>query len=318
MAQYIIRRLSLALVVLIIVTGMVFILMHMLPGDPILFYLTQDKYAQAPPEVLAELRHQFGVDKPLFVQYLNWVGDILHGDLGQSISRRAPVNDMIRQALPISVYLGLLSFFISNIIAIPVGIISAARRGKWSDTLLTIFANIGITAPTFWVGVMLIYFFGLLLNWLPTHGYTSPFDDFWMSIRQSIMPVICLSVFPLAGTVRQTRSAMLEVIRQDYIRTAWSKGLTEKVVIMKHAVKNGITPVVTLMGMAIGGILGGQVLIEQVFTIPGMGNLAVTALFGRDYAVVQGIVLIIAVAVLLANLAVDLSYGWLDPRVRYD
>jgi peptide/nickel transport system permease protein len=292
--------------------------MHLLPGDPILYYLTQDRFTQATPEEIADLRHQFGVDRPIIVQYFDWLNDILHGDLGRSVSRRVPVNDLIKQALPISFYLGALSFIISNAIAIPIGIISAARRGKWSDTVLTVLANIGITAPTFWVGVILIYLFGITLGWLPTHGYTSPFEDFWRSTRQIIMPLICLSVFPLAGAVRQTRSAMLEVIHQDYIRTAWSKGLTERTVILKHAVKNGIVPVVTLVGMGIGSIVGGQVLVEQVFTIPGMGRLAVDALFARDYAVVQGIVLIIAVVVLLSNLAVDISYGWLDPRVRFD
>jgi peptide/nickel transport system permease protein len=305
-------------IVLFIVTALVFILMHLLPGDPILYYLTQDRFTQATPEELADLRHQFGVDRPIVVQYFDWLNDIFHGDLGRSVSRRVPVNELIKQALPISFYLGGLSFIISNAIAIPIGIISAARRGKWSDTILTVLANIGITAPTFWVGVILIYLFGITLGWLPTHGYTSPFEDFWRSTRQIIMPIICLSVFPLAGAVRQTRSAMLEVIHQDYIRTAWSKGLTERTVILKHAVKNGIIPVVTLVGMGIGSIVGGQVLVEQVFTIPGMGRLAVDALFARDYAVVQGIVLIIAVVVLLSNLAVDISYGWLDPRVRYD
>lgn len=312
------HRLIQALIVLFIVTALVFILMHLLPGDPILYYLTQDRFTQATPEEIADLRHQFGVDRPIIVQYLDWLNDIFHGDLGRSVSRRVPVNDLIKQALPISFYLGALSFIISNAIAIPIGIISAARRGKWSDTVLTVLANIGITAPTFWMGVILIYLFGLTLGWLPTHGYTSPFEDFFQSTRQIIMPIICLSVFPLAGAVRQTRSAMLEVIHQDYIRTAWSKGLTERTVILKHAVKNGIVPVVTLVGMGIGSIVGGQVLVEQVFTIPGMGRLAVDALFARDYAVVQGIVLIIAVVVLLSNLAVDISYGWLDPRVRYD
>lgn len=318
MTIYIMHRLIQALIVLFIVTALVFILMHLLPGDPILYYLTQDRFTQATPEEIADLRHQFGVDRPIIVQYLDWLNDIFHGDLGRSVSRRVPVNDLIKQALPISFYLGALSFIISNAIAIPIGIISAARRGKWSDTVLTVLANIGITAPTFWMGVILIYLFGLTLGWLPTHGYTSPFEDFFQSTRQIIMPIICLSVFPLAGAVRQTRSAMLEVIHQDYIRTAWSKGLTERTVILKHAVKNGIVPVVTLVGMGIGSIVGGQVLVEQVFTIPGMGRLAVDALFARDYAVVQGIVLIIAVVVLLSNLAVDISYGWLDPRVRYD
>jgi len=185
------------------------------------------------------------------------------------------------------------------------------------DTAVTTLANIGITAPIFWVGILLIYLFGLYLEILPIYGYTSPSDDFWMSTKQSILPVFCLTLFPLAGSARQTRSAMLEVLREDYIRTAWSKGLTERVIIMRHALKNSLIPVVTLKGMTIRAIFGGQVLVETIFNIPGMGRLAVDALFSNDYAVVQGTVLVIATVVTLANLLIDLSYSWLDPRVRY-
>jgi peptide/nickel transport system permease protein len=186
------------------------------------------------------------------------------------------------------------------------------------DTILTVLANFGITVPIFWLGILLIYFFGLYLGWLPIQGYTSPFEDFSLSIQKLIMPVTCLVLFPLAGTTRQTRSAMLEIIRQDYIRTAWAKGLTERTIIIRHAVRNGIIPVVTLAGMGIPMILGGQVVIETVFNIPGMGRLAVNALFSQDYAVTQGVVLIMSTIIVLSNLLVDISYGWIDPRVRYD
>ena len=228
------------------------------------------------------------------------------------------MTDEIARALPISFYLGLLAFVFSHAIAIPAGVICAVRRGKWTDTVLTVLANLGITAPTFWVGVILIYIFGFSLGWLPIYGYTSPFDDFWLSTKRAIMPVFCEGLGILSGCVRQTRSAMLEVIRQDYIRTAWSKGLRERTVIIRHAMKNGIIPVVTLAGMSIPMILGGSVLIENVFAIPGMGRVATEALFSRDYAITQGVALLMAVAVVLSNLLVDISYGWLDPRVRYD
>jgi len=307
-----------ALVVLILATFIVFIIMRLLPGDPILLYLSQDAYSRFTPEELATARHEFGLDKPVVLQYFDWLSGILHGDLGKSIFKSTQVTDEIKDALPITLYMGLIAWLVSHVIAIPAGIICAVKRGKWIDTVLTVMANIGITAPQFWVGILLIYIFGLYLNWLPIYGFVSPLDDLVLSIRKIIMPVFCLSLIPLSGCVRQTRSAMLEVIRQDYIRTAWSKGLRGRAVILRHALKNGIIPVVTLAGMSIPIIIGGQVLIETVFGIPGMGRLAVNALFSRDYAIVQGIVLVIAVLVVVCNLIVDISYSWIDPRIRYD
>jgi peptide/nickel transport system permease protein len=242
----------------------------------------------------------------------------VNGDLGHSIFFGTTVAEEIGLAMPITFYLGLITFTLANLIGIPAGVICAVRRGKWIDTFLTVFANFGITAPVFWFGILLIYFFGLYLGWLPIQGYTSPFEDFSLSTQKIIMPVVCLILFPLSGTVRQTRSAMLEIIQQDFVRTAWAKGLNEKTVIMRHAVKNGIIPVVTLAGMGIPMILSGQVLIETVFNIPGMGRLAVNALFTKDYAIVQGVVLIMSMVVVFANLLVDISYGWLDPRIRYE
>ena len=303
---------------LVFATFLVFVIMHMLPGDPILLYFSQDAFSKFTPEELAAARHEFGLDKSIVSQYINWFFGALHGDLGKSIFRHTKVIDEIGDALPISIYIGLLAWIVSHLIAIPAGIICAVKRGKWIDTVLTVFANIGITAPSFWIGVLLIYVFGLYLNWLPIFGYTSPMVDFWLSIKKVIMPVFCLSLAPLSGCVRQTRSAMLEVIRQDYIRTAWSKGLSERVVVLRHAVKNGIIPVVTLAGISIPLIIGGQVLIETVFGIPGLGRLAVEALFSRDYAIVQGIVLVIALFVVVCNLIVEISYGWIDPRIHYN
>jgi len=294
-------------------------MMHLMPGDPILMYISQDEYSEAShtPEQIEALRHKFGLDRPIMVQYLDWMSGVIRGDLGVSILKETTVAYEIGVALPKTVHLGLMAFILSIIIGVPAGVICAVRRGKWMDTAVTTLANIGITAPIFWVGILLIYLFGLYLEILPIYGYTSPSDDFWMSTKQSILPVLCLTLFPLAGSARQTRSAMLEVLREDYIRTAWSKGLTERVIIMRHALKNSLIPVVTLKGMTIRAIFGGQVLVETIFNIPGMGRLAVDALFSNDYAVVQGTVLVIATVVTLANLLIDLSYSWLDPRVRY-
>ncbi len=190
-------------------------------------------------------------------------------------------------------------------------------RGKWSDKIITPLTYVGITIPIFWLGILMIYLFGLNLNWLPISGYTSPFEDFWLSMRQSVMPIICLAVFGLAANARQMRSSMLEVIRQDYIRTAWSKGLQERRVILFHALKNSLIPVITLMGITVSLIFGGSVLVETVFAIPGVGRLLVTSIFGQDYVVVQAITFVIAVIVLVVNLLVDVSYGWFDPRIRY-
>ena len=318
MYAYIIRRLIVALVVLVLVSLIIFLIMRLLPGDPVLLFISQDKFAEITPQELKAARHQFGVDRPLLVQYVDWLGDLVQGDLGTSIFTGTSVIQEIKRALPISLYLGILAWIFSHAIAIPIGIICAVRRGKWADTILTVSANIGITAPTFWVGIILIYMFGYSLGWLPMHGYTSPFEDFWMSTKQAVMPVFCLSLGILSGCVRQTRSAMLEVIGQDYVQTAWSKGLTERSVILKHALKNGMIPVVTLAGMSIPMILGGAILIENVFSIPGMGRLATEALFSRDYAITQGVAMLMAMAVILSNLAVDIGYSWLDPRVHYD
>ena len=318
MTSYIIHRVLQAVLVLVLVTISIFLVMHLLPGDPVLLYVSQDQLATAiSEEQLAHLYHQFGLDKPLTEQYVDWIWGVVHGDLGESIFWGTTVRDEISRAVPVSLYLGFIAFAVGIIIGIPAGVVCAVRRGRWIDTVVTFFANIGICAPIFWVGILMIYLFGLYLGWLPIQGYTSPFENFSLSIRQAVMPVICLAFMGLAGNTRQTRSSMLEVIQQDYIRTAWSKGLNERTIIMRHALKNGIIPVVTLAGMGIPHIFGGQVLVETIFSIPGMGRLAVDALFSYDYAVVQGTILVVATIVVLCNLIVDISYGWLNPRVRF-
>jgi peptide/nickel transport system permease protein len=252
------------------------------------------------------------------VQYINWLGDICRGNLGRSVIHRTSVNEEIGRALPKTIYLGSAAFILSIILGIPLGIVAAIRRGKWIDALSTLVANLGVTAPIFWVGIILILVFGYYLRWLPIQGWVPPTENFGKSLLHILMPVICLTVYPMASVARQTRSAMLEVTRQDYIRTAWAKGLNERQVIMKHAVRNAMIPVITLIGMNIRQIFGGAVLIETVFSIYGMGKLSVDALFSSDYAIVQGVILVVAVVVVFSSLVVDLSYGWIDPRIRYD
>jgi peptide/nickel transport system permease protein len=318
MLTYIVRRLFQTVVVLILVSIIVFIALRTLPGNPVLMLVTRNELQEFTEEQIKALQHEFGLDKPLVVQYFSWIsGALTRGDLGDSIVNRSPVAKFLVQRLPVTFHIGILAIILAIIIGVPAGVICAVRRGKWQDSFFTLIANIGITAPNFWVGMLMIYFFGLYLKLLPVYGYTSPFTNFGMSIKQIIMPVLCLAVFPVASITRQTRSSMLEVMRQDYVRTAWAKGLKERAVIIKHALKNGLIPVVTLLGMSVGIVIGGSVLIESVFNIPGMGRLAVDAINNQDYPIVQGVVLIIATAVAVTNLLVDLSYGWIDPRIRY-
>lgn len=317
MTAYIIHRLIHALIVVFIVTLLVFFLMHLLPGDPILLFLTEEQLAELSDEDIMLIRHDFGLDKPIVVQYWDWLSGIVRGDFQESMFYRMPVSTMIIKALPITLHLGMLAFLLAVILGIPMGVISAVRRATKLDTILTVLANIGITIPSFWLAFLLIYIFGLKAGVLPVFGYESPFEDFWLNTRQIILPVFCLSIFGLASAARQTRSSMLEVSQQDYIRTAWSKGLSERVVILKHALKNGIIPVLALKGVSLSHVIGGSVFIETIFNIPGMGRLAVNAVLNQDYMVVQGVTLVIAVVVTIVNLLVDLSYGWIDPRIRY-
>ncbi len=319
MTTYIIRRLIQYLIVLFITTFMLFCVIRFLPGDPILLYVSQNEFSRMTSDAEIEaLRHEYGLDKSIPRQYIDWIWAILHGDLGDSIFWGTTVLDEIKSTLPISIYLGIISWILAHAIGIPAGVICAIKRGKWIDTVLTVIGNLGITVPIFWLGIILIYVVGVYLDLLPIQGWTSPFEDFWLSTQQIIMPITCMSVRPLAGTIRFVRSAMLEVWRQDYIRTAWAKGLRERSVIIRHAVRNGFIPIVTLWGMSIPRLFSGMVLIETVFNIPGMGRLAVTALFSQDYAIVQGIALMMCTIVVISNLITDISYAYIDPRVRIE
>jgi peptide/nickel transport system permease protein len=318
MTTYIIRRLLHAVVVLILVTLLVFFVMRLLPGDPLIIFVAQSANLEAmPPEMIDQLRHEYGLDRPLVVQYLNWTADVFRGEFGKSIYYQEKVSKLMAERFPVTLHLGLSAFVLGAIFGVLAGLIAAVRRGRWWDKIITPLTYIGITIPIFWLGILMILLFGLRLHWLPISGYTSPFEDFWLSMRQSVMPIICLAAFSLAANARQMRSSMLEVVRQDYIRTAWAKGLRERRVIIIHALKNSLIPVITLMGIGIGMIFGGSVLVETVFGIAGVGRLLVTSIFGQDYVVVQAITFVIAAIVLVVNLLVDISYGWFDPRIRF-
>jgi peptide/nickel transport system permease protein len=312
--SFIIRRLLLTVVVLIIISFFSFLLLYIVPGDPAAAALG----LEATSGQAEAYRHELWLDRPFMVQYFHWVGNAIHGDFGQSIAYRDRISTIFKQSLPITLYLALWAFILSNFLGISAGIICAIRRGGLLDQAISVLANIGIAVPIFFLGILGIYVFALKLSWLPIMGWTSPGTDFIESSRQALMPVIALAIPGIAMMARQTRSSMLEVVRQDYLRTAWSKGLRERQVIYRHALKNALIPIVTLMGLQIRILVGGSVIVEQVFNIPGMGRLLVYAAFSKDFLIIQAGVLLIGLIVCIANLVVDISYGWLDPRVRYD
>jgi peptide/nickel transport system permease protein len=314
LSTYIIRRLIQTVVVIFLVTFFAFTLLQIMPGDPAVTMLG----TEAEVERIEALRKELWLDRPFLVQYGHWLGNTITGDLGKSITYREPVSELFLKRLPVTGQLAFFAFILSVVFGISAGIICAVRRGGILDQIVSLFANIGVAIPVFWLGILSIYVISLKWGWLPVGGFTSPVKDLSMSLKQSILPSIMLAVPSIAVLTRQTRSSMLEVVRQDYIRTATSKGLKERVVVFKHALKNALVPVVTLLGLQVRLLVGGSVLVETVFNIPGMGRMLVNATFNKDFLVVQGGVLLIGFVVCMANLIVDISYGWLDPRVRYE
>jgi peptide/nickel transport system permease protein len=316
MGAFIVRRLLMALLVLILVTVLVFLVIRLLPLDPITLYVIST--GNMDEARIQFLKHEYGLDRPLYVQYFNWISKIGHGDFGYSLYYKDSVGKILKQRVPITMYLGIVSMVISTVVGITIGMIAAIRRGKWLDNIVSPLSVVLVCLPSFLLGIFLIYLFGMKLHWLPFHDLVLPWQNLGLSVRQVIMPAICMSALGLAMNARQMRSSMLEIIRQDYVRTAWSKGLTERVVILKHALKNSLIPVVTLIGMGVGMVFAGAVITETIFSIPGMGRLFVTCIQGHDYIVVQDLALIFGSVILLVNLLVDISYSWIDPRIRYN
>jgi peptide/nickel transport system permease protein len=301
-------------IVILLVSFIAFSLIHFIPGDPAQTMLGPD----AAKEQVDALRKELWLDRPLLVQYGHWFNNVLHGNFGKSLTYYENVTSVISRSLPISMYLAGIALIFSSILGVSIGILSAIRRASFLDNMLSLFANMGIAVPIFWLGLLGIYLFSFRLGWLPIQGFTWPTVNFGKSLAQSVMPIICLALPSIAMLARQTRSSMLEVIQQDYIRTAKAKGLSERVVTSKHALKNALIPVVTLLGILVRLLIGGSVLVETVFNIPGMGRLLVNAAINKDFIVVQAGVLLISAITCFANIAVDISYGWLDPRTRYE
>jgi peptide/nickel transport system permease protein len=319
MTTYIIRRVLWGILVLFLVSLIVFFSLRLIPGDPVLIYAAQmaSGGSGVSDEQLDKLRVEYGLDKPVPVQYVNWLKGLVQGDLGKSIKYNEDVGDLLLQRFQPTLVLGFTAVILSTLLGVLFGLIAAVRRGTWIDTVVTFFSYVGLCIPVFMLAILLVYVFGLKLGWLPITGYDLPWKDFGASVRKGIMPIICLAMVPLAVTARQMRSSVLEVNNMDYVRTAWSKGLREKVVVTRHVLKNSLIPVVTMLGISVGLIFGGSVIIETMYGIPGVGWLLVTSIFGRDYVVIQGGTLVIAAIVIFVNLIVDISYGWFDPRIRY-
>jgi peptide/nickel transport system permease protein len=312
MFYYIIKRLIAMLPVLVLVSLIVFTITHLTPGDPALIMLGEE----ATPQALTALRHELGLDQPLPVQYLVWLSHVLRGDLGRSIRTNQPVIEAIMQRLPVTLELTILAMIISMIVAIPAGIVSATRRNSASDLISTTLALLGISMPSFFLAILLIFVFSLKVRWLPPMGYTPFQKGVWENLRGMILPAITLGAAAMAIVARLTRSTLLEALQQDYVRTARAKGLREQAVIYSHALKNAMIPITTILGLQIGFLLGGAVITETIFALPGVGRLVVASIFERDFPLVQGVVLFLALMHLVVNLIVDLLYAYLDPRIR--
>jgi peptide/nickel transport system permease protein len=318
MHTYILKRLFLFIPTLVLVTMLVFVLMRLIPGDPAYLLLAgTDGQGQFTQEQLANVRAKLGTDRPLYVQYGDWIWDMVHWDFGLSMYYDTPIVEDLSAKLPITLELTALALLLGLVVAVPLGVISAVNQDTWGDYVARIIAIAGVAMPTFWTGILVIYFLVTLFDWLPPLGYKNLWDDPLANLQQLIFPAIALGFYNLALIARVTRSAMLEVFREDYIRTARAKGLKESMVIVRHALKNASLPVVTISGWEVGRLVAGTVIIETIFLVPGMGSLLVSSIFHRDYTMVQSIVMVVAAIVLLLNLVVDLIYAWLDPRIRY-
>jgi len=314
MKAFLIRRLFQTLITLFVVTLISFTLCMVLPGDPALALLGDQG---ATEEAIHHVRHELGLDQPLYVQYFRWLGTIIRGDLGVSIRTQAHVLTLFAQRLPVTIELLLLGLVFALMVAIPIGIISSLRPNTWIDTLGTVFAVSGVAMPQFFLAMVLILVFSIGLGWFPSSGYTSIGDGLILNLKGMVLPAISLGAVVAAEVTRQLRSSMLEVLNEEYIQTARAKGLSEMIVILKHALRNALIPVVTLLGMRIGRLIGGLVIVEVVFSLPGFGRLLLNAVLFKDFPVLQTGILFVALAVTIINLLADLSYSVLDPRIRY-
>ncbi len=312
MINFIIKRILVSFVVVFLVSLFVFSIMHILPGDPVRLAMG----FEATEQDVQRVREQLNLNKPLVEQYVLWIGGLFRGEFGISIAYHRTVAALLQERLPRTINLGIPAMIFAIIVGVGFGIISALWRGKWIDQVITLISTLGAGTPQFWLGIVGIYIFAIGLNWFPMQGYTAPNQDFALYLKKAVMPVFCMAIVMFASLARQTRSSMLEVINQDYIRTARAYGISEFSVIFRHALKNALIPVITIIGLQVRVVIGGSLLVEQVFNIPGIGTMLTSAVSNRDYFVVQSCVLIISLFTVAANLIVDVLYGVFDPRIR--
>ena len=317
MRTYLAKRLLLIVPTLFGVAAVVFLIMRVIPGDVTLLILGGDQTGRIDPQQLAAMRHQLGLDQPLAVQFGTWLWGVLRLDFGTSLWTGQPVIDEVLIRLPLSLEVAILATIVSVLLAIPLGMIAAVRQDTWVDYLIRIVSIGGQAIPSFWVGILVILALVIYFGWGPPLEFTPPWVDPWANFQQLVWPVLTIGYRYAAVTTRMTRSTVLEVLREDYIRTAWAKGLRERVVVIRHALKNAMLPVITLVGTEFAFLIGGLVVTETVFTLNGVGRFVVDAVAHRDYPVVQALVFLIALCFVVVNLLIDLTYAWLDPRIRY-
>jgi len=316
MQQYVLKRLALFLPTIVLVTVIVFVVMRLIPGDVCLAILS-DGEASFTQEELADCRVELDLDKPMVIQYFDWIGGAVQGDFGDSLWFKAPVMEELAERIPVTLELTIVSMLIAVVFAVPLGIISALKPESWIDYAARVFTLAGISMPTFLVAILIVLGLVHIFDWLPPLGYYQIWEDPRTNLQQMIFPALALAFYEMAFVARVTRSAMMEIIREDYMRTARSKGLSESVVVFRHGLKNALLPVLTTSGWIFARLFGGTVIIETIFLIPGMGRILIEAIFQRDYTMIQAEIVIIAAFIVTINLAVDLLYGLLDPRIRY-
>jgi peptide/nickel transport system permease protein len=319
MGEYAIRRVLLFIPTLLVATVLVFTLFWIVPGDPALTILAggEGDSGTVVPEQLQQLRQALGLDRPIYVQYASWLWSVLRGDLGTSLWYKTRVWDQLKDRFVVTMELAVMAILLAFCAAVPLGITSAVKQDTGFDYMSRVFSTIGVALPTFWLGILVVYALATFFQWLPPLGYAMVWEDPFTNLQQLVFPALTLAFHDLAFTARVTRSSMLEVMREDYMRTARAKGLMEILVVGRHALKNALLPVVTVSGYQFGRLLGGVIIVESIFVVPGMGTLLIDSIVHRDFIVLQAIVLLIAAVVLVLNLVIDLLYGVLDPRIRY-
>ena len=317
MRTYLAKRLLLIVPTLFGVAAVVFVIMRVIPGDVSLLILGGDQTGRIDPQQLAAMRHQLGLDQPLAVQFGAWLWGVLRLDFGTSLWTGQPVIEEVLIRLPLSLEVAILATIVSVLFAIPLGMLAAVRQDTWVDYVIRVVSIGGQAIPSFWVGILVILFLVIYFGWGPPLEFTPPWVDPWANFQQLVWPVLTIGYRYAAVTTRMTRSTVLEVLREDYIRTAWAKGLRERAVVIRHALKNAMLPVITLVGTEFAFLIGGLVVTETVFTLNGVGRFVVDAVAHRDYPVVQALVFLIALCFVIVNLLIDLTYAWLDPRIRY-